>query len=211
MERRISRRDFFGGLGAVLAASIGLSLIRKGRDFENHTLVDQLSNGNPQTLKESAIASTLSRPYNASQEATDFIKNFEQFRARTYNDQGGRPTIGYGHLIKHGEQFDSITEEQAESILRRDLSVYEDTVNETVRVGITQNQYDSLVSLTYNIGPTAFRNSTLVRKLNAEDYHGAAEQFDVWRLVNGKVSKGLVKRRAKERQIFEHGVYDSDH
>ena len=68
-------------------------------------------------------------------------------------------------------------------------------------VPLTQNQFDALVSLTYNIGSGAFNNSTLL-KLNKGDYQGAADQFLVWNKADGKVMKGLVRRREAERALF---------
>lgn len=69
-------------------------------------------------------------------------------------------------------------------------------------VPLSQNQFDALVSLVYNIGETAFSNSTLLKKLNAKDYQGAADQFPRWNKGGGQVLKGLVRRRADERDLF---------
>ncbi|WP_312069487.1 lysozyme, partial [Acinetobacter sp.] len=76
------------------------------------------------------------------------------------------------------------------------------SVNNLVKVPLSQNQFDALVSLTYNIGSTAFKNSTLLKKLNAKDYAGAADQFLRWNKGGGKVLKGLVRRREAERALF---------
>jgi lysozyme len=151
------------------------------------------------------------KSYSPSQDIVDFLKDFEDLRTETYLDQGGKPTICYGHLIKPGEQFGRMNEEECSDLLREDMSRYENAVRENVSVPISQNQYDALVSLSYNIGTGAFKDSTLLRKLNSGDYEGAAEQFDVWNKVSGKVSRGLVNRRAKEKNIFEDGIYDSSH
>lgn len=147
------------------------------------------------------------RNYSASRDAVDFIKGFEQFRARAYKDQGGKLTIGYGHLIKPGEKIRKITRQKGETILKRDLAFAEKTVKNSVRTKLTQGQYDALVSLVYNIGPAAFRGSELLKELNSGDYQGAAEQFRAWRFVGGKESKGLAERRAKEKQMFRTGIY----
>lgn len=66
---------------------------------------------------------------------------------------------------------------------------------------LTQNQFDSLVSLTYNIGTATFEKSTLLKKLNAGDYQGAAEQFTVWNKGGGKILQGLVDCCAKEKEV----------
>ena len=75
-------------------------------------------------------------------------------------------------------------------------------VNNAVTVPLSQNQFDALVSLAYNIGTNAFSKSTLVKKLNANDNRAAADQFDVWVNAGGKRMQGLVNRRAKEKALF---------
>lgn len=110
-------------------------------------------------------------------------------------------TIGYGTTegVRPGLV---ITQAQAERLLQRDLTKFEDAVNELVRVPLTQNQFDALVSFTYNVGATAFANSTLLRKLNAGDKTGAAGQFQRWNKAGGRVLTGLVRRRADEANLF---------
>jgi hypothetical protein len=102
-----------------------------------------------------------------------------------------------------------ITQERAEELLRLDLRRFEDAVRMQVAVELTQNQFDALVSLVYNIGEGAFSKSTLLRKLNAGDYAGAQAQFAVWRKAGGKVMPGLVNRRAQEAALFGRGEYVS--
>lgn len=135
----------------------------------------------------------------------DLIKSYEGYRAKPYNDGGGVMTIGYGHVIHPNDVFDEVSETEALALLRFDLERYEKTVNTYVSVPLTQSQYDSLVSLCFNIGRRAFERSTLLRLLNEGDYEGAAKQFHVWRKDNGKVVRGLVKRRAREAKYFETG------
>jgi lysozyme len=99
-----------------------------------------------------------------------------------------------------------ITEAQSDEILARDLEAVEKDVNEAVKVPINQNQFDALASLHFNIGPGSFRSSTLLKKLNAKDYAGAADQFLVWNkgTINGKkvAINGLTIRRKDERAQF---------
>lgn len=97
---------------------------------------------------------------------------------------------------------DTCTLEQAKEYFAHDLNRFESSVNKLVEVPLSQNQFDALVSLTYNIGQTAFSNSTLLKKLNAKDYQGAADQFLRWNKGGGKVMKGLVRRREAERALF---------
>ncbi|MDT0205784.1 lysozyme, partial [Serratia marcescens] len=113
-----------------------------------------------------------------SEQGRDFIKGFEALRLRAYPDPGtGKPfTIGWGHTkgVKSG---DRITQEQAEAFFSEDLAVFELTVNSAIKRTMTQNQFDAMVSLAFNIGGPAFAGSTLAKKFNAGDIKGAADQF----------------------------------
>lgn len=83
-----------------------------------------------------------------------------------------------------------------------DLKRFEQAVSRAVQVPLSQNQFDALVSLAYNIGINAFQNSTLLKRLNTLDYIAAAQQFDVWIKAGGKTVQGLVNRRAVEKDLF---------
>lgn len=127
-----------------------------------------------------------------------------------YQDSVGVLTIGVGHTSAAGpptvKKGMKITAAESDEILSRDLAGVEADVNKLVKVPLSQSQFDALVSLVFNIGGTSFRKSTLLRKLNAGDYAGAADQFRVWDMgtVNGKKVriKGLTTRRADERKLF---------
>lgn len=97
-----------------------------------------------------------------------------------------------------------ITEADAVKYLKEDVQTAEDTVRRLVAtsVPLTQNQFDALVSFVFNIGETQFASSTMLTKLKASDYAGAAEEFDRWKFAAGVVSNGLVNRRAKEKLFF---------
>jgi len=139
-----------------------------------------------------------------SAKVRDFIKGFEQLRLKAYPDPGtgGEPwTIGWGHT-KNIMRGDRITQEQAEAFFSEDLAVFELTVNSAIKRSMTQNQFDAMVSLAFNIGCSAFAGSILVKKFNAGDVQGAAEEFPKWRNSAGKVMPGLVKRRAAECEMF---------
>jgi lysozyme len=129
------------------------------------------------------------------------IKGFEGFRAYPYTCPGGSLTIGYGTTIKPGE-YTSITKEQGEALLRKSISGFERSVKNLVKVPLNQNQYDALVSFTYNVGAGALKRSTLLKKLNSGDYSGAADELLKFTKANGKVLEGLVRRREKERNLF---------
>ena len=141
----------------------------------------------------------------------DRIKEHEALRLTKYLDQAGKWTIGYGHLIRAFESFPGpITEEKALGLLVADLAAAESAVNANVKVAITQEQFDALVSLAFNIGSGNFRGSSVVRRLNAGDAIGAAAAFALWNKIEqgGQlvVSQGLVNRRAAEAQLFSQGV-----
>ncbi|MEQ1411417.1 lysozyme [Acinetobacter indicus] len=136
----------------------------------------------------------------------DLICNFEGKRLAAYDDGVGVWTIGFGTTVyPNGIKVmkgDTCTEAQAKTYMAHDLKKLEATVNKAVTVQLNQNQFDALVSLAYNIGTNAFSKSTLVKKLNANDIRGAADQFDVWVNAGGKRMQGLVNRRAKEKALF---------
>ncbi|MFW1840914.1 lysozyme [Acinetobacter gyllenbergii] len=136
----------------------------------------------------------------------DLITSFEDLRLDAYDDGVGVWTIGYGTTIYPNgikvKKGDVCTLDQAKAYFAFDLKRFERAVNSSVKVTINQNQFDALVSLAYNIGQTAFSKSTLLKKLNAKDYQGAADQFPEWNKGGGKVMKGLVRRRAAERALF---------
>lgn len=141
-----------------------------------------------------------------SPSGVDLICNFEGLRLKAYDDGVGVWTIGFGTTkypngirVKKG---DTCTLDQAKAYMQNDLKSFEQTVNNTVKVPLNQNQFDALVSLAYNIGSTAFKNSTLVKRLNEGNYNAAANQFNVWVNAGGKRMQGLVNRRAAERTLF---------
>lgn len=112
------------------------------------------------------------------------------------------PTIGYGHT--HNVTMDMhCTPQEAEDWLREDLSDAEHAVTKYVTVPITQNQFDALVSLIFNIGVHAFMKSTLLKCLNVSAFSSAAEQFLVWNKQAHIELKGLTRRRHAEKALFE--------
>ena len=136
----------------------------------------------------------------------DLICDFEGKRLAAYDDGVGVWTIGFGTTVYPNgikvKKGDTCTEAQAKAYMAHDLKKFELAVNNAVKIPLNQNQFDALVSLTYNIGTNAFSESTLVKKLNANSISGAADQFDVWVNAGGKRMQGLVNRRAKEKALF---------
>jgi lysozyme len=134
----------------------------------------------------------------------ELIKAHEGLRLVAYPDpgSGGDPwTIGYGttHGVHPGMK---ITPEQAHLMLVNELPVFENVVNHGVHVEITQHEFDALVSFVYNVGSRNFLGSSVLRKLNAGDKHGAAESFLLWNKASHHVMAGLTKRRHDERNLF---------
>lgn len=141
------------------------------------------------------------------------IKRFEGLELRAYPDPGtgGKPwTIGIGTTVYPNGQVvkagDVITEAQAEEYLRHDLARFEAAVNKLTGGVATQGQFDALVSLVYNIGETALKHSTLLRKHNEGDYDGAAKEFGRWVNAGGRKLTGLVRRRAAEAALYRAGT-----
>lgn len=134
------------------------------------------------------------------------IKEFEGCKLTAYQDSVGVWTIGYGWTqpvdgkpIRAGM---TIKQETAERLLKTGMVSYERDVSRLVKVGLTQGQFDALVSFTYNLGARSLSTSTLLRKLNAGDYAGAADEFLRWNKAGGKVLNGLTRRREAERALF---------
>lgn len=146
----------------------------------------------------------------------ELIKRREGFVGHTYDDwdpkhRAARPgvkargqyTIGYGHAGKYAVPGATMTEQEADVVLRtEDLPRYERAVQRAVTVPMNQNEFDALVSLCYNIGVAAFSGSTVVKRLSREDRSGAADAILWWNKDNGRILKGLVERRAEERSLF---------
>ncbi|MEG2553636.1 MAG: lysozyme [Hafnia sp.] len=134
------------------------------------------------------------------------LKSFEGCELTAYQDSVGVWTIGYGWTQpvngKPVSKGMTITQDTADSLLCSGVVQYEKGVTGLVKVEVNQNQFDALVDFAYNLGVKALEGSTLLKKLNAGDYAGAADEFPKWNKAGGKVLNGLVKRRAAERSLF---------
>ncbi len=134
------------------------------------------------------------------------IKSSEKLMTRAYRDVVGVWTIGYGHTAAAGAPAPHdgmyLTPAQCEALLKSDLKQYEDAVWAVLKRTPTQNQFDAMVSLCYNIGAGNFATSGVVRKFNTGDVLGAANAFRGWRKAKGRVWPGLVTRRERERSLF---------
>lgn len=133
---------------------------------------------------------------------TNLTKKFEGCRLRAYKPVPNDPwTIGYGHTdgVKAGDVW---TQDQAEAALTADMKIREKLVQSVVKVALTQHQFDALVDFVYNVGAGNFRSSSLLTKLNAGNYTGAADAFLLWKFAHGIPLNGLIRRREAERAWF---------
>jgi lysozyme len=141
-----------------------------------------------------------------SEKGLGLIKHFEGLRLKSYLCPGRIRTVGYGttridgHPVLEGL---TITKAQAEEYLANDVVQFEDIIKVLVRIPLNQNQFDALVSFTYNLGGSALESSTLLRKLNRKEYTLAANEFLKWIRAGGKELPGLIARRAAEKELFE--------
>lgn len=139
---------------------------------------------------------------NASQNAVELIKRHEGLRLTAYYDSVGVLTIGYGSTVDV-EPGQRITQAEAEDRLREDMNDAEVAVNALVTVPLTQNEFDALTSLVFNIGRGNFAKSTLLRVLNEGKHDLAANEIRRWDRAGGQVLAGLTKRRWDEQKLFE--------
>lgn len=138
-----------------------------------------------------------------SQRGIDFIKSWEGFRQKAYLDSASIWTIGYGTIrYEDGskvQQGDTITQEEATKLFALQLKSYVKAVNDSVTKPINQDQFDALVSFTYNLGRAALRKSTLLKKVNIDPTDPAiSTEFRRWVKAGGKFVQGLLNRRIAE-------------
>ena len=142
-----------------------------------------------------------------SSRGLELIKDFEGFSSTSYLDVVNIPTIGWGNTyyengtkVKLGDQISKTDAlKLLEVVANRDFA---DKIFPSIKVKVTQSQFDAMVSLAYNIGVGAFLKSTLLKKVNAGDFAGASEEFLRWNKANGKEVLGLTRRREREKQLF---------
>jgi len=140
-------------------------------------------------------------PEHVSVDAINLIKSFEGFSAKAYICPAGVLTIGYGHTedVEVGQE---VTEDEAIWLLKKDLTDFESVVQQYVNVSLTQNQFDALVSWTFNVGETALRTSTLLKILNQDKYDEVPNQMKRWVYADGIELSGLINRREKEAKLW---------
>lgn len=154
-----------------------------------------------------------------STKGADLVKAFESCMEavsggfRAYLDPVRVLTIGWGHTNHNGRRFDANsvwTQAECDVEFQSDMTTFEHAVNNAVTVPLNQDQFDALVSFTFNLGEGNLRSSTLLRKLNAGDYVGAAQEFKRWNKADGRVLPGLTRRRACEALLFQ-SIPDSNY
>lgn len=129
------------------------------------------------------------------------IQSFESLRLQAYQDQRGIWTLGWGHT-QGVVPYQTCTASDADEWFTQDTATAVKAVNATVHVPLTQEQFDALVSFTFNVGQGSEAHSTLLADINKGDFAAAAAQFLVWNHTNGVVNAGLTRRRAAERALF---------
>lgn len=138
---------------------------------------------------------------NISKKGIELIKEFEGCRLKAYKDMVGVWTIGYG-FTKNVKAGDILTKEQCEARLSEELQEYEAAVLSSVRGEVTQAQFDAMVSLTWNIGISGFRKSTVLKAHLRGDYQAASRAFGLWNKAGGREVAGLTRRRAAEASLY---------
>ena len=129
-------------------------------------------------------------------------ERFEGLRLTAYRDVAGVLTIGYGHTGPDVFEGQTITQQEAETLLVQDTLSAANAVNGLVKVTLTQAEFDALVDFVFNVGQGNFSASTLLKRLNEGDFEGAANQFDAWDHAGGKVVAGILRRRNEEAAEF---------
>jgi lysozyme len=132
----------------------------------------------------------------------ELIKSFEGCRLHAYHDVVNVLTIGYGSTGSHVKEGMTITQKEAEALLLKDLSRFEAGVDKAVTVELNQNQFDALVSFSFNLGLGNLGKSTLLKLVNQKRFHEAAGEFHKWNKAGGHVLTGLTRRREAERDLF---------
>ena len=209
MNRFIKRAIILTSICTLGWATI---LIAEGKAEEPSNIKElqlQKSDNAPTVEKGQATANiaTLARPQPA--EAIALIKEFEGFESQAYIDTNGMPVIGYGlsQIADRPVQIgDRISPQQADLALKAHLQEIYRELDRIIQVRLSDRQLSAIASIAFNVGINSIERSTLVKKVNAKDYHGAANEFLRWNKahVRGRLVQlpGLTRRRQAERKLF---------
>lgn len=148
--------------------------------------------------------------YKLNKASMKLIKHFEGWRSKSYKDPAGIWTIGYGHTSAAGNpkvtRGMSITKAYGDQLLLRDLQQYAKVVDENVKVKLTENQFGALVSFCYNVGPSNFKKSSVLNRVNRKLFDQVPARLLLWNkaTVNGRLKplRGLTRRRRAEGRLF---------
>lgn len=199
--------------------SIGLATMSIAEDTITYEQADTVRNIQLQRLEhhltthldnlETVNSSKSSQPQVVAGKAIKLIKEFEGFESQAYIDTDGTPVIGYGlsRIADKPVQIgDRISPQQADVTLNIQLQAIQQELDRVIKVELSDRQLSALASLAFNVGVDFVKNSTLIEKLNAGDYNGAANEFLRWDKANiqGRLVQmpGLIRRRQAERQLF---------
>lgn len=154
-----------------------------------------------------------------SDHLVEFVKGWEQFKPGASADvisHAGVRDVGYGHVLRPGEDFTGLTLAEADALLHEDLGVIAKGVSTLVRVSLAQNQFDALCSFAFNVGldidadttAEGLGDSTLLKYVNSAQFDKVALEFPVWNKSGGVFRWGLAKRRLAEQMMFVRSIYD---
>ena len=152
-------------------------------------------------------------PTDVSPRGVKWVSQWEGWVPTPYNDPAGYATIGFGHLLglrpvnnaDHNRYPRPLTKAEGLELLHSDLAVAATAIRESVKVPLTQAQFDALSSWAFNVGASAAKESTLIRRLNRGEYSAVPFELSRWTLAGGKQLLGLVARREAEGRLFAHG------
>jgi lysozyme len=145
---------------------------------------------------------------NISKEGLALIKKFEGCELKAYRCPANVLTIGYG-VTKGVTEDMEITQQEADEMLAGELIEYTEYINNMVKVALNQGQFDALTAWIYNLGPTNFKDSTLLRVLNEGRYNEVPQEIKRWNKANGQVLNGLIKRREAEALLFQSKEWEN--
>lgn len=207
----------------------GPNTIKRIEAFQKNVLKmirpDGLVDANGKTFKhlvEAKVGSKSGVSMFFGQKGINLLKAIEELATTPYDDQTGKDitawvegaTVGYGHLIAKSDWSkykDGLTEAEALSLLKVDLSPFVNTIKNKVKVSVAQNEFDAMVILAFNIGQSGFSNSSVLKMVNdpsaATSYATLENAWKAWDKSQGKVSRGLINRRQAEWNIYNKGVY----
>jgi len=154
------------------------------------------------SIIEKLLQAKRNKKMKISKEGLSLIKKFEGCELEAYKCAAGVWTIGYGST-KGVKEGDTHTQEEADKLLLHEMDEYEGYINEMVTTNLKQNQFDSLVSWVFNLGPANLKASTMLKVLNLGNLEGVPEQMKRWNKANGKTLDGLIRRRKAEALLFE--------